>query len=553
MGEKDCITVYHWKYDDGSKGYAARLETSEEQKWLAFSDRSTKKKIRKKCEDLKDKYKPIPIKREKCRIPGGLDSVQASDFLRADRKKSEAGLAAMKALLCSCGTDLNAKKTLLELVSAILAGYCASSCYEFYRAERIPSKDMRVPVIAVKRADYAYFALEKIVRSLAVNTAVFGVEEYMFDETPLKAAYKPVLPHKTADRSIRDSAYLKRSKLRHQLFAQYRDTTLMVHCRFFPPSEIVEFQRKNPWVSLVLFGPSGKVILTSPIRINGAVLAKSDCSWDNKKLNYAVSRYVCYLSKKCKNKGWKKYIKHCFQSIEQMISNYNTPANSHPIRVSEKFSVSLQMLSLRLFLDSCRNDGGIDKAEADELIKDWYNTMLPGCCPAESSLDLDAEQELPPEPFQTQFESALCEIVQKEGYSHIYFIPEGNVCPLVDPKNNKLKYWGYIKWYQPKNKKQSKFLSLQFRRSTLDNLFTTYCPNYQGENWFKDVENLVSRVEYIRTTKARMYTTKEEKNSVDAVVIDLDRADFFPEEIQAALRKIARPLKSLCNRRKMTV
>lgn len=246
MWGSDHITVYHWKYDDGSKGYAARLETSEEQKWLAFSDRSTKKKIRKKCEDLKDKNKSIPIRRRKCSIPGGLDSVRPSNFPRADYKKSEAGLAAMKALLCSCGADLNAKKTLLEFVSAILAGYCASSCYEFYRAECITSKDMRVPVIAVKRADYAYFALEKIVRSLAVNTTIFGLQEYQFSEKPLKTAYRSVLPHKAADRSIRDRAYLKLPKLRHQLFAQYRDTTLMVHCRFFPPPRSSSSSAKIP-------------------------------------------------------------------------------------------------------------------------------------------------------------------------------------------------------------------------------------------------------------------------------------------------------------------
>ena len=47
MQERDHIMVYRWTYDDGSKGYAARLKTSEEKKWLAFSDCSTKKKVRK--------------------------------------------------------------------------------------------------------------------------------------------------------------------------------------------------------------------------------------------------------------------------------------------------------------------------------------------------------------------------------------------------------------------------------------------------------------------------------------------------------------------------
>lgn len=156
MAEVHGIKVYHWTYDDGSKGYAVRKETSEGKKWLSFDDCATKTKQRKKYRDLKDKYTDIPIKCKECRIPGGLDSVRPGDFPRSDRETTQNGLAAMKALLYSCGAGTDAKKALLNLVSAILAGYCTRSCCKFYRAEHIRPINMRSPVIRAPRFDYTY-------------------------------------------------------------------------------------------------------------------------------------------------------------------------------------------------------------------------------------------------------------------------------------------------------------------------------------------------------------------------------------------------------------
>ena len=82
-----------------------------------------------------------------------------------------------------------------------------------------------------------------------------------------------------------------------------------------------------------------------------------------------------------------------------------------------------------------------------------------------------------------------------------------------------------------------KFLSLQFRRNTFDKLFKKYGPDYCYKEWFRNVEHMDT--EYLHDTKARMYTQPapegEKQNSVDTIVINLERADFFPEDIQMAL------------------
>ena len=69
---EDGIKVYHWTYDDGSKGYAVRYKTPKEKEWLDFDACSTKTKFRQEYRKLKVKNKCTPIKRKKCGIPGGL-------------------------------------------------------------------------------------------------------------------------------------------------------------------------------------------------------------------------------------------------------------------------------------------------------------------------------------------------------------------------------------------------------------------------------------------------------------------------------------------------
>ena len=122
-------------------------------------------------------------------------------------------------------------------------------------------------------SDYAYPVLEQIVLALAVDTTVVN-DDYIYARSgkPLEAKYRPLLPQRNKDRSITDSAYLKLPGLPHAVIPQYRDTTMLVHCRFFPGTEIAELQRLNPWVSLVLYDAPYKKLLTSPVRINGSVL-----------------------------------------------------------------------------------------------------------------------------------------------------------------------------------------------------------------------------------------------------------------------------------------
>lgn len=164
------------------------------------------------------------------------------------------------------------------LVSAILAGYCTQACAEYCTVDHVSPKARHAPVISARYFDHAYPVLEKIVDSLAINTSVLYLEAYAFSSEPLESKYAPILPKRTKEYSVTDSAYLKLPGLPHQIMPQYQDTTFLIHGRFFPSSEAAKLQRLNPWVSLVLYDvPAGK-FLSSPVHVDGAVLAWPNCS-----------------------------------------------------------------------------------------------------------------------------------------------------------------------------------------------------------------------------------------------------------------------------------
>lgn len=322
---------------------------------------------------------------------------------------------------------------------------------------------------------------------------------------------------------------------------QYRDTTLLIHCRFFPGSEIAELQRKNIWSGLVLYDAPARKLLSTPVRISGNILSLSDCLWDIKALNYIVQRYVSYLARKSGKRKWGDRIKQYFQDAELMIAQHNTSANDTPVRRAQKYQISLQLLALRLLLDSCQADGGLSKEEAYTLLTVWYQAMLPGCSLKNVQENCELNDWDGPEPFQAQFEAVICQILQADDFKHICFSKD-NICPKHD---NNVEYWAYISRYTPKGKDKSPFWALRLRRATFENLFPKYCENYRGKRLFEDFRDLDA--EYKEGVKARMYSDKDDAKrakTVDALILNIDRMSFLPQEITDQLYKIAHDNKS---------
>lgn len=540
MTESGTISVYHWKYDDGSRGYAVRYNYDSQKNWLTAGDCANKSEFKKACATIENKYPNMNIQFKKRRVAAGLDAVRPSNFPRADAEKSAAGIKAIKQLLDSSGSMPESYREYLYLVSAILAGYCARVCSNYYKVERIQDKYKYAPVLSVSYADYAYYVLEQIENSFTVNTSVANSEEYMFTPTPIWSKYRPFLPHKQTDRSVTDCIYLKLPGRDYRLMPQFRDTTLLIHCRFFPGSEIAELQRKNIWTGLVLYDAPAKKLLSTPVRISGSILALSNCLWDTKALNYIVQRYVSYLARKSDKKKWSKRIEKYFQDAERVIAQHNASVNEKPILRAQKYQLSLQLLALRLLLDSCQADGGLSEEDAYTLLMVWYQAMLPGCSLEKVQISCELNDWDGPEPFQTQFEAAICQILQADEFEHICF-SKNNICPKKDNSNNShVEYWAYVSHYKPKGKDRAPFLALRLRRTTFEKLFPKYCENYRGKNLFEDFRDLDA--EYKEGTKARMYLDEDDATrakTVDALILNIERMLFLPQKIIDRLYEIA--------------
>lgn len=529
------IRVYYWKYDDGTIGYAVRQTRDDKKEWLEAKYCSNQAEFKRFRTEAKRKCSTVDIKFKKCRLAGGLDDVCLGYFPGPDAAQSAAGISAMKQLLDSGGTTY---KVFLDLVSAVLAGYCARVCCNYYKVERIQDKYKHAPVVSVSHADYAYYVLEKIADSLAVDTSSIHGEAYMFKSKPLRSKYQRILPKRQSDRSLTDCIYLKLAKSRFRVMPQYRDTTVLVHCRFFSGSEIAELQRRNIWTSWILYAVPEKKLLSTPVRINGKVLASSNCLWDTKDLNYVVQRYVSYLARKSQPKKWAKRIKKYFQDAEQVIAQHNTSANHPSIPLAEKYQTSLRLLALRLFLDSCKNDGGLSKEEAAAQLAAWYQVMLPGCSLEKIQKDCEQDDWDTPEPFQAQFESVIRQILQADDFKHIC-VSKGNICPEKSD-NAKIEYWAYVKYHEPKGKNKSPFLSLRLRKETFEKLFFKYYENYRGKDLSEDLCDLDTEYKW-GVTKARMYRNEDDKKkrkTVEALILNIDRMSFLPQEVVDRLHKI---------------
>lgn len=66
MGNAEQITVYHSKYDDGSRGYAVRLSQATGNEWKLCQYCTRKAEFNRPIRTLKSKYKPLRVVKKKC-------------------------------------------------------------------------------------------------------------------------------------------------------------------------------------------------------------------------------------------------------------------------------------------------------------------------------------------------------------------------------------------------------------------------------------------------------------------------------------------------------
>ena len=517
MDEVKTVKIYTWKYDNGAWGYAVKQKNKGE--WLEEESYVTKKEVEKCYKKYKEQSKDQSVKKKKIDVLVGLPCVKDRYKKKEKKNRERNGMEAMCALLNSCGPTPDAKREMLRLVASVLAGYCARVSAGYYMQVLSPLQ-RRAPIISVKQAAFAGEVLEHIIRSLALDTTETILSRMMCGGKKIECRYTPVLPRKASDEKITDRAFLKLNGCNKRMLPQYRDTTLMVYGWFLRGKENRRLQQMNRWVSMVIYGPSLRQVLTTPVEIEGKKLADFNCQWDVDDVQVSVIRYARYILRKSnKKEKWEKMLRYEFSRYDEMIDSYNQKS-SVKIKAAERYSVSMQLLALHLFLKACVREQDLEHDQAVELENEWYAVLLPGC-KIRSTLDFVEQEDLNEENrVEEEFESALMQIFE-EGFPDKFYISK---------EERRTDMWGDI-GLAPMKEPPSGVYYVRFSKEQFIRLLDKFYGGNGGKWLYDEAKKLnLDYVGYSDTMRVRATGTNEK-----GIFFQIDEMTFLPQELRAKL------------------
>ena len=513
--KSEKITVYTWKYDNGARGYAVKQKNKG---WLKQKSYATKREVEECCREYKEQSAHQTVKKKKVGFSAGLRYVKDRYGAKKKDGRDKNGIEAMLALLNSCGTTPDAKREMLCLVAAVLAGYCARVSTRSYM-RFLSQLQRRAPIIVVKQAPFAGEVLEYVIRSLALNTTeTTNSRCFTYDEKEMKCKYTPVLPQKTSDEKITDRAFLKFKGCNKRMLPQYRDTTLMVYGWFLRGRDGKRLQMMNRWISMVIYGATRKQVVSTPVEIDGKDLAKSDCRWNKDDVKLSVIRYARYVIKESsQEEEWEAMLRAEFSRYDEIIDSHNQ--NSHiKIKTVERYHISMQLLALHLFLKTCVKEGDLEQSQAAEIENEWYTVLLPGCKIIGTSdfveqAKLDKEKKV-----KDEFESILVEIFQK-GFPNKFVLSEAD---------NESEMWGDISNIPQKDAPTDVFV-IRISVKKLIELLDQFGGESGGQWLYSRAMKL--DLDYISDPKKmRIKATKSNEKGVYFTIEDMG---FLPKELKS--------------------
>lgn len=510
MDEVKKVKIYTWKYDNGAWGYAVKQKNKGG--WLEEENYVTKKEVEKCYKKYKEQSEDQSVKKKKIDVLVGLPCVKDRYKKKEKKNRERNGMEAMCALLNSCGPTPDAKREMLRLVASVLAGYCARVSAGYYMGY-LSSLQRRAPIIFVKQATSAGEILERIIRSLALDTTASKRKK-------IECRYTPVLPRKASDEKITDRAFLKLEGRNKRMLPQYRDTTLMVYSWFLRGKEGKRLQQMNRWVGMVIYGPSLRQVLTTPVEIEGEDLAYSNCQWDVDEVQASVIRYARYILRKSKKKEkWEKMIRNEFFRYDKGIDSHNQNSKVK-IKVAERYPISMQLLALHLFLKACVREQDLEQDKAAEIENEWYSILLPGCEIRRTS-DFAEQEDLNEENgVKEEFENTLVQIFEK-GFPDKFYISE---------EDQSADMWGDI-GLAPKRKPSSGVYYARFSKDKFIHLLDEFYGGKGGKWLYGEAEKL--HLDYVGyKDKMRVHATGANEKGI---LFRIDKMTFLSQELRAKL------------------
>lgn len=362
-----------WQYDDQSG------QVSERQKKAIVKTRRKSKEEYQTLLENTSGYKELKIK------SGIYRHEKRNDLLINgidDFEELKEGFQDINCLLKDYELAGNGKE-MMKLLSAMLLGYTVRMFLGYSRNPDLLCSRAPVVLAHPNKQDFTggFEHLAKIIECFAVDTSLDGK---LHHHTPA------VLPDYYFSETIDECAFLqtKGDKKKKKFPAQYRDTSVLIHSRFFKLSDIKEFVRRNPWATIIIFDRKklDSSFVTIDVDMNLFDLSKRN--WETMdsikqmlKIRALMRTFAYWLSDVHLRKNavdrakyWVKY----GMVAGQRYNFAHMQTQQKRIQGSELRYLWLQVAALRSFLDFCYEVGIIDEERQEDTWNLWCNALLPG-------------------------------------------------------------------------------------------------------------------------------------------------------------------------------
>lgn len=410
--------------------------------------------------------------------------------------------AALLQMLNSCGSDVDGRRTILQVVSASLSGYIFRLCSEwelFTYGEPVPYET--APRIVCSRADGAGNALRQVMASPFLDT-----EELLTAGAAAGTAESHLpayLPSVGNERQITDCAYAQVCKgerdkednekyFDEPLAAQYRDTAVGIDTAFFRAPDVENFVRRNRWVTIIQLG--NKCELELPIRIEGKILARSWCgdAWDIAAVRSLIDGflrriYTCGLSETegekqeviNKKERERSLLLEHLKVASQRIDTHNSRRGTEKYRGLQRLWLETQIVVLGELMSYMSMLGFWEEDEGQATLNGWLHALLPAVySPPIDNLPVDDPKHLLNYEADSQmlFKNLLTAMVTPGNYKHFMAVPVKGEFPMK--KADGTDIWGYVRGFQVTGKDghRHRVPTLQIREDMLTEIAPMLMP-----------------------------------------------------------------------------
>lgn len=534
---------YHWAYDDGSEvGVAIDDKSDDAVLSKTYSSREERRAEQKRIKEKNEKQK-FDFEKNKLTVKTGIENVKTNrkQFYKENSENTlnSSGDAFLK-LLTACGQDLKARQEVIKLVSGILSGYTFSFFIEMaFPVPQEPVSVLHAPILGCAKKTCEDF-LEAAARALIVDTAPTD------EDKPTGLIFKQpcTLPARIYDKRTADSAYIRlrtydKKPRKEHYPAQYRESAVYVKSQFFAQRDLLDFQRRNCWATIVMSSTSEPIQLIPAISLDHKILANYafEENWDEETVRDLATFFVIWFRKyrkKCDPKIERKE----FQRYSDAIAQSNRKHGTEKIRGLKALWLQVQLRSMDLFAQFAEENGIWSKEDCRYLASQWKNLLLPSICPQPEPVSPIAMEQaviLPEADGEHLFQNVLSNMLAKDNWQQFCRVAASGLFPRFKDSKQIL---GYVRVYRD-NKEHCSFFALQIREKDFCQEANSFS-NIKCD-WYEIIKSLRKVAPpYLHPSKTcRMPDAGETGSPCPAIVLKIDQLDFLSESAEDFLLNLA--------------